>query len=361
MKKSRRIALAVALSLPVIPLVVSAQQPAGGAPTPAPAEKQAEPTKEAKEEASRRFKRGIELFGEGDYRAALVEFRRANELAPNYNVLYNIGNVYFQLQDYANALISFEKYLAAGGANIDPKRRADVEKDIEKLRTRVARVEITTSVPDADVTIDDVPVGKTPFAKPILVNPGRHRIVATKEGRTSASKLIEVASFDSERVTLDLAEITKPTETGTAPTALPTATATTPATTSTGPVTPPPPPPKSIPWAGWGVTGALAVGAIATGALALSKNSELADLRTLEAGETPPTKQALEDAASSTGTMALVSDIFTGAAVVAGVVTLVFTLRDPAPPAGTAPAKTGFVKRLDLGVSPTGVNISGSF
>lgn len=353
MKTSRRIALAVALSLPVVPLVVSAQQPAG----PAPAQ-QAEPSKEAKEEASRRFKRGIELFGEGDYRAALIEFRRAYELAPNYNVLYNIGNVYFQLQDYANALVSFEKYLAEGGANIDPKRRADVDKDIEKLRTRVARVEIVTSVSDADVTIDDVPVGKSPFAKPLLVNPGRHRIVATKEGRTSASKTIEVASFDSERVTLDLAEIApKPAETGTVPTALPTASATpTSSATSTGPVLPPPPPPKSVPWAGWGVTGALAIGAIATGALALSKNGELADMRKPDSGAT---KEQLNDASSSTATLALVSDIFTGAAVVAGAVTLYFTVRDPGP--AKEQPKTGLIKRVDVGVSPTGFTLKGSF
>ncbi|MDC3957950.1 PEGA domain-containing protein [Polyangium jinanense] len=355
MKTSRRIALAVALSLPVIPLAVSAQQPAGPAAAPAPAK--AEPSKEAKEEASRRFKRGIELFGEGDYRAALIEFRRANELAPNYNVLYNIGNVYFQLQDYANALVSFEKYLAEGGANIDAKRRADVDKDIEKLRTRVARVEIVTSVPDADVTIDDVPVGKSPFAKPLLVNPGRHRIVATKEGRTSASRTIEVASFDSEKVTLDLQEIARPSETGTTPTALPTASATpTAPATNSAPVTPPPPPPKSVPWAGWGVTGALAIGAVATGVLALSKNGELADLRKPDSGAT---KTQLDEASSSTATLALVSDIFTGAAVVAGAVTLYFTVRDPAP--AKEQPKTGLIKRVDVGVSPTGFTLKGSF
>ena len=354
MKTSRRIALAVALSLPVVPLVVSAQQPAGGTQAAAPAP-QAEPTKEAKEEASRRFKRGIELFGEGDYRAALIEFRRAYELAPNYNVLYNIGNVYFQLQDYANALISFEKYLAEGGATIDPKRRVDVDKDIEKLRTRVARVEIVTSVPDADVTIDDVLVGKSPFTKPLLVNPGRHRIVATKEGRTSASKTIEVASFDSEKVTLDLAEIApKPLETGTVPTTLPTAPTTTPSSTSTAPVTPPPPPPKSIPWAGWGV--AIAPTASATGALALSKNGELADLRKPDSGAT---KTQLDDASSSTATLALVSDIFTGAAVVAGAVTLYFTVRDPAP--AKEQPKTGLIKSVDVGVSPTGFTLKGTF
>lgn len=357
MKTSRRIALAIALSLPVIPLAVSAQQPAGAAAGAAPAATgpsatSAEPTKEAKEEASRRFKRGIELFGEGDYRAALVEFKRAYELAPNYNVLYNIGNVYFQLQDYANALTSFEKYLSDGSSNIDAKRRADIEKDIEKLRTRVARIDITTSVPDADITIDDLPIGKTPFTKPLIVNPGRHKITATKEGRTTASKTVEVASFDALNVALDLPDaVTKPVETNTPPPPPPTATVTT-----TAPPPPPPPPQKSIPWAGWGVTAAAAVGAGVTGGLALSKNSELADLRKPDSGAT---KKQLEDTASSTATMALVSDIFTGAAVVAGVVTLYFTLRDPAPTKDAT--KTGFIKKVDVGVSPTGFELKGSF
>jgi hypothetical protein len=349
MKTSRRIALAIALSLPILPLVVSAQQPAGAAA--------AEPTKEQKEEASRRFKRGIELFQEGDYRAALVEFKRANELAPNFNVLYNIGNVYFQLQDYANALTAFEKYIAEGGSSIDGKRRSEVDKDIEKLRTRVARIEITTSVPDADVMIDDTYVGKTPFAKPLLVNPGRHRITASKEGRTSAGKTVEVASFDAVNVTLDMPETsTKPIDTGTPiipP--VPTASAT---VTSTPSAVPPPPPPRSIPWAGWAVTGVAAVGAGVVGGLALAKSGDLEDMRR---GDSGATKAELDEAASSTATLALVSDIFTGVAVISGVVTLYFTLRDPSPAASATPKKEGMIKRLDLGVSPTGLQLTGSF
>jgi len=347
MKTSRRIALAVALALPVVPLLVSAQQPAGQT---APA---AEPTKDQKEEASRRFKRGIELFQEGDYRAALVEFKRANELAPNYNVLYNIGNVYFQLQDYANALVAFEKYLSDGGASIDPKRRAEVEKDIEKLRTRVARIEVTTNVPDVEITIDDIVVGKTPFTKPLLVNPGRHRISAAKEGRASAGKTVEVASFDAINVPLDLPEIAKTAETqNIPPPPLPSASVTT--STSAAP-TAPPPPPKSIPWAGWAVTGAAVLGAGITGGMALSKSGALADLRKPDSGAT---KQQLDEAGSSTATLALVSDIFTGVAVVSGVVTLYFTLKDPAP---ATEKKQAFVKDVKLGVAPTGLSVSGHF
>src|SRR6185369_13528930 len=99
---------------------------------------EAAPTKEQQHEAATRFKKGIELFKEGDYQAALIEFRRANEIAPNYAVLYNIGQVYFQLQDYAGALTALERYLSEGGKNVPTARRTEVEKDIEKLKSRVA-------------------------------------------------------------------------------------------------------------------------------------------------------------------------------------------------------------------------------
>src|SRR5215813_11224181 len=37
------------------------------------------------------FSRGLELYDEGDLRAALFEFTRAQEIAPNYKLFYNIA------------------------------------------------------------------------------------------------------------------------------------------------------------------------------------------------------------------------------------------------------------------------------
>jgi len=198
-----------------------------------------------------------------------------------------------------------------------------------------------------------VSVGKSPL-KAITVNPGRHRISASKEGRTSASKTIEVASFDTVNVTLDLPETAKPNET--TPPPLPTVSAAPTVTASATSTTPPPPPPKSIPWAGWVVTGMAAIGAGVTGGLALSKNGELAEMRKPDSGAT---KQQLSDTASSTATLALVSDILTGAAVISGVVTLYFTVRDP--PAATTPKKEGALRELKLGVAPGGLELRGTF
>ena len=72
--------------------------------------------------------------------AALVELRRAYELAPSYKLLFNIGQVHLQKSDYASALDSFERYLAQGGDKIARKRRREIEALVEKLRQRVAEV-----------------------------------------------------------------------------------------------------------------------------------------------------------------------------------------------------------------------------
>ena len=39
------------------------------------------------------FMRGVELYQDEEYEAALAEFFRANEIAPHYGLLYNIINI----------------------------------------------------------------------------------------------------------------------------------------------------------------------------------------------------------------------------------------------------------------------------
>src|SRR5262249_58761964 len=123
--------------LPAAPALAQGPTP----PTPPPA---ARPPGEA----DAHFRRGIELYKEGDFPAALIEFRRAYEIDPRYQALYNIGETYFQLNDYANALKTLEKYLHDGGAQVSAGRREEVQKEIEKLRTRVGQLEVSTNVPE---------------------------------------------------------------------------------------------------------------------------------------------------------------------------------------------------------------------
>lgn len=122
------------------------------------------------------WERGKKFFKEGDYVAAMVQFKRAYEIAPNYQVLYNIGQTARELKNYSEGLRALEKYLAEGGAEIDPERRKNVEGWVADLKEKVASVTITTNVEGVEIAVDDVVVGKTPLAEAVVMDAGRRKV-----------------------------------------------------------------------------------------------------------------------------------------------------------------------------------------
>ncbi|RYE93362.1 MAG: PEGA domain-containing protein [Myxococcales bacterium] len=287
--------------------------PVAAQPAPAP----------AKAEALQRFNRGVELSREGDARAALVEFRRAYELLPNYRVLYNIGQVSYELQDYVTALRSFEEYLAGGGAEISKKRRAEVDRELEKLRPRVATAAVSASVEGAEVSVDDVPVGRAPLAEPLRLNPGKHRVTAVAPGKQGAAQTIDVAGGDRVQVDLRLDDEARPAPA--APLALVATRA-------------------PVPWLAWGLTGALALGTGVTGFLALRASSRLDEQK----GSLPVRRDDLDSTRGQMRGLALATDILGGATLVTGAIATYLTLRRPAGP-------------VAVGVSPGAVSVGGAF
>jgi hypothetical protein len=269
------------------------------------------------EDARSHFTRAVELFKEGDFRAALIEFQRAYDAAPNYKVLYNLGQTSLELQDYAGALKAFRGYLDGGGREIPPARRTQVEADLKKLESRIARVDVVVNVEGADVTVDDVSVGKSPLREPVLVGAGRRRIAASKAGLTPTSRVIDVAGGDHPRVSLELVEATQQVVTVTQP-----------QQHEEGQTVAPPPPtptertttgPSTAFWIGLGTTGALAVGAGVLGGLALSSKSTF-DSRVQQVGATT---QQIDDARNQTRAFALAADITGGVAIAAAITTVI--------------------------------------
>jgi tetratricopeptide (TPR) repeat protein len=161
---------------------------------------QAEPNAAANAEAAKHFQRGVTMYNEADYRAALVEFRRAYETSPNAAVLYNIGQTYYQLQNYAAALVALGRYLTEAGPSASHRR--EVEATVDTLQSRVGKVAITTSLPGADITVDDELVGKTPLDEPVLVSIGRRKITALRDGRVTETRFVDVAAGDTVNVAL---------------------------------------------------------------------------------------------------------------------------------------------------------------
>lgn len=174
------------------------------------------------ERARVHYERGLQLFNEENYDAALFEFERAYELAPSYKILYNMGRIQRQQNNYAAALRSYARFLKEGGTTIPEDRRAEVEKEIAILKPRTAEITVIVNVDGADVNTDDIPVctatiestcvGKSPLASPVIVNPGRHKVTAVKTGYASATSLISVVGSDKITVKLSLLSLTQPKE-----------------------------------------------------------------------------------------------------------------------------------------------------
>jgi hypothetical protein len=303
------------------------------------------------DEGRKHFQSGVQFYKEGDFRAALIEFKRAYEAAPNYKVLYNLGQTNLELQDYAQALTSFQKYLTDGGKDIPKDRRQTVDGEIKKLEGRVAKVIIKTNVEGADILVDDVVVGKTPLASPVLVSAGRRKLAIVKAGTGQQSRTVDLAGGDESTVDLEIAA-QQTTQTNPNP------------PVDSGGSNPPPivisqPPPPTIAagggtstatWIGIVATAALGAGAIVTGSLALVSKSQFDDAL----NQSPGSSTKIADARDKTRTFALATDILAGTAIAGAVVTVILAITTKG-----APKTEEKSVRLDVG--PTGAGVSGVF
>jgi hypothetical protein len=276
----------------------------------------AEATEASRREAAERFDRALTLYHEGNFAAALVELRVAYELVPSYKVLYDIAQVEFELKDYAGALTAFQMYLAEGGSQVPADRRAAVEKHVAELVTRVSNVTIVTSVPGVTLAVDDAPISRSPLPGPVLLSAGRHTVTGSKEGYAPVTVRVDVAGAHDTRVTLDLMA------TGPGAPAAPTpiAAQVTPLPSS-APAPETPPAPFSIPrlaWIGAGTAGALAIGAVATGSVALAKSNDLT--------RSPPPTATAQSQRDTVKTYATVTDVLWVTAAVTLGATVVYTL-----------------------------------
>ena len=303
------------------------------------------PSQTALDEGRERFKRGVELFRSGDSRAALIEFKRAYEVAPSYKIQFNIGQACADLQDYACARRAFERYLSEGGKDVPKDRRAAVEMDVENLRKLVAFVQVIVNQEGAEISVDDVVVGKAPLAEPILVSAGRRRIGVSLAPYAPVSRVIDVAGGDRVDVSIALQ----------APVVAPPPAPVTPVAVTPQPIQAPPEQPKTnrTPFfVGLGVTALLGAGATVTGAFALSSKSTL----DTTVGRLGVTQADVTSAQDKLRTYTITTDVLLGATLVSAIVTTVLFVT--AKPSSTARgASTG----VWLDASPSGVALHGAF
>jgi len=134
----------------------------------------------------------------------VVEFKRAYATAPNYRLLYNLGQCYRELRRYAEAEQYLERYLDEGAKEIVAARKAEVAGELAKIRTHIGKVILSASVPDAEFFVDGDSVGKGPLKEAVRVSAGTRRIAVSAPGRERVTRMVEVIGEETARVEIVL-------------------------------------------------------------------------------------------------------------------------------------------------------------
>lgn|SRR6185369_1130793 len=144
--------------------------------------------------AKTKYQQGAEAYSAGHYKDAVDLFLAADQLAPSAPLSFNIARAYEKLSDDAGTLRWYRDYLrrnpdAANAASVRPLIAALAE----NLRKKgVQQLTVLTSPAGATVTVDDQPVGVTPWTGELP--PGEHRLLLSLRGYADAEKAISLAA-----------------------------------------------------------------------------------------------------------------------------------------------------------------------
>jgi hypothetical protein len=89
---------------------------------------------DARTEARRYFKSGMDLIARGNYEQGIADLERAHEILPHPSVLYNIGRAYAEQGELQKAVDAYKRYLDTSPADAD-----DVRKIVDQLQRRIER------------------------------------------------------------------------------------------------------------------------------------------------------------------------------------------------------------------------------
>ncbi len=281
------------------------------------------------------YDEGRRLMAEGQHAAACAKLEESQRLDPATGTLLNLAACREQEGRIATAWMLFKDAAAAARRDGRQDRVEYANGKAAELDPRVSR--LTLEVPAASATdgleirLDGVVVRSVAWGIPTPVDGGRHVVEAMAPGRAPFRLEVEVAAEgDAQRVAVPALRPTAPSA------AEPSAG---PAPSAGGVPAPAAPPTEGTParrpltgvYVAAGLTGALAVGAVATGVLALGRADEFES-----ANEDPDRSVAeRESLRSDAHEMQVVNTVLTGAAIAGAGVTVVLIAIRPRVEAGS--------------------------
>jgi hypothetical protein len=156
------------------------------------------------DEADAIFYRGKAAFEAGKIEQAYDLYRQAWALRQTHDIAGNLAQVELSLGKTRDAAEHIAYALAHYPPSLRDDRREKLTKVLDGLRPQLGVLGINVSLSDAKVTIDGKPIGASPIAGEVFVDPGPHVVRAMLSGYKVAEARVDVPKGSSQRVALDL-------------------------------------------------------------------------------------------------------------------------------------------------------------
>lgn len=151
---------------------------------------------------------GVEAYNQGDYASARDKLENAYRLFPVPSLGLWSARALIQQNLLLEAAARFAEVVglqvAVGDAPVQERAKADAERERAELMERIPRVEIELSgaaPEEVEVTLDGATLAPERLASALLLNPGRHVLVATR-GVERSEVSLRLLAGDREAVQL---------------------------------------------------------------------------------------------------------------------------------------------------------------
>ncbi|MFT3694168.1 MAG: PEGA domain-containing protein [Kofleriaceae bacterium] len=167
-----------------------------------------DPAPEGKVDAQSLMTSGNKLYDQKDYLGALAVFKTAYANFQSSKILINIGSTLKQLGRDADAANAYQRYLDAKDA--DPKKKAEIQKLVDKLDKSVGKLTITPTPSDAVISVDDDDSLHVVRGASWRVADGKHVLTIKADGYETKTKNVTAAAGEEISLEIQLVAIPKP-------------------------------------------------------------------------------------------------------------------------------------------------------
>lgn len=178
-------------------LLCSFPRIASAEPTPPPAA-------DAKSESEQFFQAGVSFQKSEDFEAAIAAYETSVQLFATKSALFNLANCQRAAHRYADAWYTLTRLQQTYGAELVEPMSSTSKAQLAELENLTGLMMVETQPSGATITLDDKPLGVTPWANSVRVAIGQHTLRATLAGYSDQTKSIQLTPKQTANVRLEL-------------------------------------------------------------------------------------------------------------------------------------------------------------